>query len=90
MGPDADGSDRHRRRQRFDIHFPRQRPWTARQLDRVVRARRARAAAHYQCVGDVDLQRPHSGAPYDRRAGRRAQRPAGRDRRIPDRRGRNL
>src|SRR3546814_14794621 len=64
------------------LQLPRQWPRSARQLDRALRSGRAGAAADHQCVGDVDLQCPHTGSSNDRRAGRRPEHRAGRDRRV--------
>jgi FtsP/CotA-like multicopper oxidase with cupredoxin domain len=73
-----------------DLHLSDQRPRPAGELDGPVSSRRARSAAHHQCLVDVDLQHPHPGAQDERRRDRRAECPAGGGRRIPDRDRRNL
>ncbi len=60
------------------------------QLDGAVQSRRAGAAARHQRLVDDLLQRPNSRPANDRGAGGRSERRAGRRRRIPDRRRRNL
>ena len=61
----------------------------ARQLDRLVQARRESAAALHQRLGDDLLRRAHSRPAHDRGRRRRPARASGDDRGIPHRRCRN-